>query len=50
VDVKVNPNKPVRHDVVEKFLKYYSVNEGNYSVPDDYAPHQHIISLDATHA
>lgn len=50
VDVKVNPNKQVRHDVVEKFLKYYSVNEGNYSVPDDYAPHQHVISLDATHA
>ena len=34
VDVKVKENKQVMHDVREKFLKYYSVNEGNYQVPD----------------
>jgi formylmethanofuran dehydrogenase subunit A len=48
VDVKVNENKQVMHDIREKFLKYYSVNEGNYPVPDSYAPHQHVIALDAT--
>jgi formylmethanofuran dehydrogenase subunit A len=50
VDAKVNPNKQVMHDVREKFLRYYSVNENNYSVPESYAPHQHIISVDATQA
>jgi len=48
VDVKVKENKQVMHDVREKFLKYYSVNEGNYLVPESYAPHQHVIALDAT--
>jgi len=48
VDVKVKDNKQVMHDIREKFLKYYSVNEGNYVVPDSYAPHQHVIALDAT--
>lgn len=48
VDVKVKDNKQVMHDIKEKFLKYYSVNEGNYPVPDSYAPHQHVIALDAT--
>lgn len=48
VDVKVKDNKQVMHDIREKFLKYYSVNEGNYPVPDSYAPHQHVIALDAT--
>ena len=48
VDVKVKENKQVMHDVREKFLRYYSVNEGNYSVPDSYAPHPHVIALDAS--
>jgi formylmethanofuran dehydrogenase subunit A len=50
VDAKVKENKQVMHDVREKFLRYYSVNENNYSVPESYAPHQHIISVDATQA
>jgi formylmethanofuran dehydrogenase subunit A len=48
VDVKVKENRQVMHDIREKFLKYYSVNEGNYPVPDSYAPHQHVIAVDAT--
>jgi len=48
VDAKVKENKQVMHDVREKFLRYYSVNENNYSVPESYAPHQHIIAVDAT--
>ena len=48
VDVKVKENKQVAHDVKEKFLKYYSVNENNYPVPDSYAPHPYVISVDAT--
>jgi len=50
VDAKVNENKQVMHDIKEKFLRYYSVNENNYPVPESYAPHQHIISVDATQA
>ncbi len=34
VDAKVKDNKQVLHDVREKFLRYYSVNENNYSVPE----------------
>ena len=48
VDAKVPENKQVAHDIKEKFLRYYSINENNYSVPESYAPHQHIISVDAT--
>ena len=48
VDAKVPENKQVMHDIREKFLRYYSVNENNYSVPESYAPHQHIIAVDAT--
>jgi len=50
VDAKVKENKQVMHDVREKFLRYYSVNENNYPVPESYAPHQHIIAVDATQA
>ncbi|HOX35516.1 MAG TPA: formylmethanofuran dehydrogenase subunit A, partial [Methanoregulaceae archaeon] len=50
VDAKVPENKQVMHDVREKFLRYYSVNENNYPVPESYAPHQHIITVDATKA
>jgi formylmethanofuran dehydrogenase subunit A len=48
VDAKVKENKQVTHDVREKFLKYYSVNEANYQVPDSYAPHPYVIAVDAT--
>jgi formylmethanofuran dehydrogenase subunit A len=47
VDAKVNENKQVMHDIKEKFLKYYSLNENNYPVPESYAPHQHILTVDA---
>jgi formylmethanofuran dehydrogenase subunit A len=50
VDAKVPENKQVMHDIREKFLRYYSVNENNYPVPESYAPHQHIIAVDATKA
>jgi formylmethanofuran dehydrogenase subunit A len=50
VDVKVPENKQVMHDIKEKFLRYYSLNEKNYPVPESYAPHQHILSVDATQA
>ena len=33
------------HDITEKFLKYYSVNLGNYEVIDHYTPHQEIIEV-----
>jgi formylmethanofuran dehydrogenase subunit A len=48
VDAKVKENKQVMHDIREKFLRYYSVNENNYPVPESYAPHQHIIAVDAS--
>ena len=47
VDAKVKENKQVMHDIREKFLKYYSLNENNYPVPESYAPHQHILTVDA---
>ena len=34
VDAKVNENKQVMHDIREKFLRFYSVNENNYPVPE----------------
>jgi formylmethanofuran dehydrogenase subunit A len=33
-------NKQVVNDIVEKFLKYYSVTLNNYPVQENYAPHQ----------
>lgn len=36
-------NKEVINDVVEKFLKYYSVNLNNYPVQDNYCPHPQVI-------
>ena len=47
VDAKVKENKQVMHDIREKPLKYYSLNENNYPVPESYAPHQHILTVDA---
>jgi formylmethanofuran dehydrogenase subunit A len=36
-------NKEVVNDIVEKFLKYYSVTLNNYPVQENYAPHQQVI-------
>ena len=36
-------NKQVVDDVVDKFLKYYSVTLNNYPVQDMYAAHQTVI-------
>ena len=34
----------------EKFLRYYSVNENNYPVPESYCPAPARHSVDATQA
>ncbi|MFA5253096.1 MAG: hypothetical protein WC367_00325, partial [Methanoregula sp.] len=47
VDVKVPENQQVIHDVREKFLKYYSLSEANYAIPENYVPDQHVIAVDA---
>jgi formylmethanofuran dehydrogenase subunit A len=49
VDVKVNENPQVVRDVKDKFLKFYSVNQGNYEVQGHYAPNPRVIEVDATH-
>jgi formylmethanofuran dehydrogenase subunit A len=49
VDVKVNENPQVIRDVQDKFLKFYSVNQGNYEVQGHYAPNPRVIEVDATH-
>ncbi|HMK46643.1 MAG TPA: tungsten-dependent formylmethanofuran dehydrogenase subunit FwdA [Methanocella sp.] len=36
-------NKEVTNDIVEKFLKYYSLTLNNYPVQENYAPHQQVI-------
>jgi formylmethanofuran dehydrogenase subunit A len=36
-------NKEVMNDIVEKFLKYYSVTLNNYPVQDNYTPHPYVI-------
>ena len=36
-------NKAVTNDIVDKFLKYYSVTLNNYPVQDNYTPHPHVI-------
>ncbi|MBN1168137.1 MAG: formylmethanofuran dehydrogenase subunit A [Methanospirillaceae archaeon] len=48
VDVKVPENKQVERDVAMKFLKYYSMNLGNYEVSDHFAPHPYVIEVDAS--
>ena len=45
VNSSIPETKQVLHDVNEKFLKYYSVNLGNYEVIDHYAPNQEIIEV-----
>lgn len=48
VDVKVKENPQVIRDVKDKFLKYYSVNQGNYEVSGHYLPNPKVIEVDAT--
>ena len=47
VDIRMPENKQVMHDVREKFLKYYSLSEANYPVPESYVPNPHVIAVDA---
>jgi formylmethanofuran dehydrogenase subunit A len=49
VNVKVNENPQVVRDVQDKFLKFYSVNQGNYEVQGHYTPNPRVIEVDATH-
>ncbi len=49
VDAKVNENPQVMRDVEQKFLKYYSVNLGNYEVTGNhFVPNPYVIEVDAT--
>jgi formylmethanofuran dehydrogenase subunit A len=48
VNVKVNENPQVVRDVKEKFLKYYSVNQGNYEVAPHYLQNPMVFEVDAT--
>ena len=47
VDAKTPESKQVNRDVREKFLRYYTVTQANYEVPDSYAPHPYIIETAA---
>jgi formylmethanofuran dehydrogenase subunit A len=47
VDAKTPESKQVNRDVREKFLRYYTVTQANYEVPDDYAPHPFVIETTA---
>jgi len=47
VDAKTPESKQVTRDVREKFLRYYTVTQANYEVPDSYAPHPYVIETTA---
>jgi len=47
VDAKAPENKQVTRDVREKFLRYYTVTQANYEVPDSYAPNPFVIEAKA---
>jgi formylmethanofuran dehydrogenase subunit A len=50
VNAKVNENPQVMRDVKEKFLKFYTVTEGNYEVTGrHFIPNPLAIEVDATH-
>jgi formylmethanofuran dehydrogenase subunit A len=50
VNAKVNENPQVMRDVKEKFLKFYTVTEGNYEVAGrHFIPNPFPIEVDATH-
>ncbi|MCE5298519.1 MAG: formylmethanofuran dehydrogenase subunit A, partial [Methanoregulaceae archaeon] len=49
VDAKVNENPQVRRDIRDKFLKYYSVTQGNYDVTKHFlSANPRVIEVDAT--
>ncbi|RXE55794.1 protein fwdA [Methanoculleus taiwanensis] len=49
VNAKVNENPQVMRDVKEKFLRYYTVTQGNYEVAGHhYVPNPYVIEVDAT--
>ncbi|WP_214035164.1 formylmethanofuran dehydrogenase subunit A [Methanospirillum sp.] len=47
VDAKAPESKQVNRDVREKFLRYYTVTQANYEVPDSYAPNPFVIEANA---
>ncbi|MDD3574712.1 MAG: formylmethanofuran dehydrogenase subunit A, partial [Methanospirillum sp.] len=47
VDSKAPESKQVNRDVREKFLRYYTVTQANYEVPDSYAPNPFVIEANA---
>jgi formylmethanofuran dehydrogenase subunit A len=49
VDAKVNENPQVVRDIRDKFLKYYSVTQGNYDVTKHFlSANPRVIEVDAT--
>lgn len=49
VNATVRDNPQVMHDIEEKFLKYYSVNQNNYEVTGHhYIPNPYVLEVDAT--
>jgi formylmethanofuran dehydrogenase subunit A len=49
VDAKVNENPQVKRDIRDKFLKYYSVTQGNYDVTGHFlSANPRVIEVDAT--
>ena len=49
IQEKYKDNPQVMHDVEEKFLKYYSVNQNNYEVSGHhYLPNPYVLEVDAT--
>jgi len=50
VDAKVKENPQVIRDIHDKFIKYYTVNEGNYEVVGHhYVPNPFAIEVEASH-
>jgi formylmethanofuran dehydrogenase subunit A len=49
VDTRVNENPQVMRDIRDKFLKYYSVTQGNYDVTRHFlSENPRVIEVDAT--
>ncbi len=49
VDVKMDENPQLKHDIAEKFKRYYTVTENNYEVyAHHYVPNPYVIEVNAT--
>ncbi|WAI01959.1 formylmethanofuran dehydrogenase subunit A [Methanogenium organophilum] len=49
VDAKVNENPMVERDIAEKFRRYYTVTQNNYTVEGHhFVPNPYVIEVDAT--